>query len=127
MPPKRNARWALEKKARRRSTGFPIATIAYYGPTDQFASKVAVGIVDEKDEIIALERWFAAEQDVRLDEDICEQILAFIEQYNVYRVGMADRIIGCPHEEGVDYPEGESCPQCPFWKDRDRWTGELMN
>jgi hypothetical protein len=21
-------------------------------------------------------------------------------------------IIGCPHEEGVDYPEGKYCPQC---------------
>jgi hypothetical protein len=37
---------------------------------------------------------------------------------------MADRIIGCPHEEGIDYPEGEECPLCPFWKGRDRWSGE---
>jgi len=24
--------------------------------------------------------------------------------------------IGCPHEEGLDFPEGEDCPFCPFWK-----------
>jgi hypothetical protein len=40
---------------------------------------------------------------------------------------LADRIIGCPHEEGVDYPEGQSCPRCPFWAHRDRWSGELIH
>ena len=24
--------------------------------------------------------------------------------------------MGCPHEEGEDFPEGEDCPFCPFWK-----------
>ena len=24
------------------------------------------------------------------------------------------RLIGCPHEEGIDYPEGHSCPHCPY-------------
>jgi hypothetical protein len=45
----------------------------------------------------------------------------------VKSVVMPDRIIGCPHEEGIDYPEGESCPQCPFWEGRDRWTGEPVS
>jgi hypothetical protein len=27
-------------------------------------------------------------------------------------------------EEGIDYPEGSKCPECPFWADRDRFTGE---
>jgi hypothetical protein len=34
---------------------------------------------------------------------------------------MTDQIIGCPHEEGIDY-EGATCPACPFWAGRDRWT-----
>jgi hypothetical protein len=25
-----------------------------------------------------------------------------------------DRIIGCPHQEGLDYPLGRTCPQGPF-------------
>jgi hypothetical protein len=41
-------------------------------------------------------------------------------------VVMADRIIGCPHEEGVDYPDGSKCPQCPFWAIRDRFTGDII-
>jgi hypothetical protein len=28
-----------------------------------------------------------------------------------------------PHEERIDYPEGEACPQCPFWAGRDRFAG----
>jgi hypothetical protein len=35
-----------------------------------------------------------------------------------------DRIIGCPHEEGIDYPMGRICPRCPFWSGIDRFTHE---
>jgi hypothetical protein len=38
-----------------------------------------------------------------------------------------ERIIGCPHEEGIDYPEGKSCPQCPYWAGRDRFTHERVH
>src|SRR4051812_9319014 len=41
-------------------------------------------------------------------------------------VVMTDRIIGCPHEEGIDY-EGTTCPTCPFWAGRDRWTGKRLH
>jgi hypothetical protein len=101
--------------------------MAYYGPDDQFASKVAVGIVlREKGEAAFLERWFAQDKDVRLDPRINQEIVAFIRQHQVRSVAMSDGIIGCPHEEGKDYPEGESCPQCPFWANRDRWAGAFV-
>jgi hypothetical protein len=32
-------------------------------------------------------------------------------------------MLGCPHEEGIDYPEGEACPECPYWAGRDRPIG----
>jgi hypothetical protein len=32
-----------------------------------------------------------------------------------------------PAEEGIDYPEGETCPLCPFWKGRDRWTAQRIH
>ncbi len=126
MPRMSIARKTLEKLARKRSRGHPIATIAYYGPTDQFATKVAVGVVDKQDKIITLERWFSTTQDIRRDEDTCQQVVEFLERHHVHRVAMVDRIIGCPHEEGVDYSEGESCPHCPFWAGRDRWTGQYL-
>jgi len=52
-------------------------------------------------------------------------------------VAMAERVIGCPREEGIDYPAGEVCPECLLWKSRDGniarrdhaervdWTGRL--
>jgi hypothetical protein len=33
---------------------------------------------------------------------------------------MVKEMLGCPHEEGIDYPEGEACPACPFWAGRER-------
>lgn len=60
-----------------------------------------------------------------MDETIDEQIVAFLDQHGVSRVIMTERIIGCLHEEGIEYLNGEWCPQCPFWKGRDRWTGLL--
>ena len=52
---------------------------------------------------------------------------AFIKDHDVVSISMVDGIIGCPYEEGIDYPAGEPCPQCPFWRGRDRFTGEMIN
>src|ERR1700757_563418 len=40
----RSSRYDLEKRAKQGSRGYPIATIAFYGPTADFASKVAVAV-----------------------------------------------------------------------------------
>jgi hypothetical protein len=118
----------LSKKARKGFRGYPVATIAFYGPDDQRASKVAVGIVlREGAEPETLEGWHSEDQDVRSDHDISREIQAFLAEHHVLSVVMVDGIIGCPHEEVIDYPEGEPCPQCPFWRNRDRFTGELIN
>ena len=127
MSPTPNPQYWLNKMAHRK-TGFPLATIAYYGPDDKFASKVVVGIIpQEGDAVSSLERWFSVGADVRFDLSITQLILELIQEHRVARVAMVDRLLGCPHEEGVDYPEGESCPQCPFWANRDRWTGKLIS
>jgi hypothetical protein len=107
--------------------GYPIATIAYYGQDDKVATKVAVGIVTREDDYPEyLERWFSTDADVRFNEVINKQILEFIGYHNARSVVITDRIIGCPHEEGIDYPEGENCPKCPYWANRDRWTGKII-
>ena len=116
----------LEKKVKRGFRGYPLGTVAFYGPDEERASKVAVGILPFEDaEPTHLERWFSPEDDLRGDPMIVKAMLAFLELHGVRSVVLLDKIIGCPHEEGVDYPEGESCPQCPYWANRDRWTGEL--
>ncbi len=114
----------LAKKVREGFRGYPIATVAYYGPDATRATKVSVGLIEgEGIEVGVLERWFSSSADVRADPQIAEAILSFIQSHAARTVASAGRIIGCPHEEGVDYPEGEECPQCPFWAGRDRWNG----
>jgi len=117
----------LSKKAKRGFRGWPVATIAFYGPDDTMASKVAVGIVPSKGAAVAeLEKWFSKQGDIRDDGGVAEEVLAFIEAAGAKTVAMTDGIIGCPHEEGIDY-EGDTCPACAFWSGRDRWTGRRLH
>lgn len=121
------ALWSLEKHSRRGFRGYPVATVAFYGRDDQRATKVAVGILRTEDgKTDPLQRWFSKHDDVRADPRIARQISEFIEAHGAKSVVLMDRIIGCPHEEGIDYPEGAACPQCPFWINRDRWSGQLL-
>ena len=117
---------ALREKSRRGFRGYPVATIAYYGPDASRATKVAVGIIlAEGGEPCALERWHSAASDVRFDQQVCGAALEFIAAHHVKTVVLSAAIIGCPHEEGVDYALGQKCPACPYWADKDRWTGEV--
>ena len=117
----------LHKKARKGLRGWPIATIAFYGPNLSQATKVAVGIVpSENAEVQELRNWKVDRGDVRADPNIAREIFEFIEQHGVLSVAMTDSIIGCPHQQGIDY-EGEWCPVCEFWHGRDRFTGQTVN
>lgn len=118
----------LQKMIKKGFRGYPVATIAFYGPDDKHATKVAVGIVpDEHSGATKMERWHTEKSDIRSDYRIGMEILEFIKKNNPKSVVMAERIMGCPHEEGVDYPEGTVCPECPFWSIRDRFTGEIVH
>lgn len=124
------ATWYLDKfrkKTKRGFAGYPVATVAYYGPDNKRASKVAVGIImTEGGDAEVLDRWFSDTQDVRTDPEIMKQVLEFVSINSAKSVVVADGILGCPHEEGKDYPEGEKCPKCAFWATRDRFTGEII-
>jgi len=124
---KRPPSW-IAKKAKRGFKGYPVATLALYGPTATLATKIAVSIIpDERGQPDHLERWFSQDGDICYDHTIAKEIDAFLRQHEILSVAAVDRIIGCPHEEGVDYPDGQSCPQCPFWAGRDRFTHERIH
>jgi hypothetical protein len=118
----------LGKRAKKGFRGWPVATVALYGPDDRMATKLTVAIVPAEDaEATDLRRWLSKDQtDIREDVRVTEQVLAFITEAGAKSVVMTDRIIGCPHEEGIDY-EGTTCPTCPFWAGRDRWTGRRLH
>jgi hypothetical protein len=115
----------LQKKAKRGVVNYPVGTVAFYGPDDRRASKVAASVVLARDsaEPAVLRRWFSETGDLRRDGAVLAEIALLFQEHGVRSVGMIDSIIGCPHEEGIDYPDGEACPQCPFWAGRDRWAG----
>src|SRR3982074_1074707 len=111
----------LARSARRGFQGYPIATVALYGPTADLATKIAVSIIpDERKPPEVLERWFSEDIDVRHDPVVGEQIQAFLRRHQARSVVVTDRVIGCPHEEGIDYPEGHSSPHSPDWAARAR-------
>ena len=117
----------LETKAKRGFRGYPLATVAFYGPDASRASTIAVGIILEEDAKVAeMKRWHSDDTDVRRDPVIGGAVLAFIKEHGVMSVVMSDGLVGCPHEEGIDYPDGTVCPACPYWADRDRFTGEKL-
>ena len=118
----------LEKKARKGHRGYPAATLAFYGPDATRASKVVVGIVpSEGAGPTELRKWLSDTEDLRRESpSVTAEILQFIKENGVRTVMMSPGIIGCPHEEGIDYPDGEVCPHCPYWATRNRWTGEEL-
>ena len=117
----------LRKKARRGLRGWPLATVAFYGPNLSQATKVTVGIVPtENAEVAELRNWKVDQGDVRTEPRIAREILEFIDEHQVLSVAMTDGIIGCPHQQGIDY-EGEWCPVCVFWHGRDRLTGQRIH
>jgi len=93
---------------------YPIATLIYYGPDDQTVTKIAVGIIESEDAEPIMERWIGP--DVMTNPEVQAQIAGFIEAHGVQNVAVTDGVLGCPHEEGIDFPKGHECPYCPFWR-----------
>src|SRR6266480_4439150 len=83
----------LRKKARKGLRGWPIATIAFYGPNLSQATKVTVGIVpSENAEVEELRDWKVDYGDIRADPGIAREILEFIEKHRVLSVAMTDGV-----------------------------------
>ena len=87
---------------------------------------MVVGIIPGEDaDPEPLKKWYS--DDIMKEYSMFEEVLEFINSNDARSVAMVDRIIGCPHEEGIDCPDGQSCPQCPFWAGRDRWSGNMRH
>ena len=107
---------------------YPVAKLALYGPDPSTATKVAVSVyLSDTKEPDYFQRWHAGGQDVREDPVIASELSAFLKRHGVKSLAYGDTIIGCPHEEGRDYPVGEPCPYCPYWRCRNCRTGESGN
>ena len=107
---------------------YPLGTLIAYGPTRARATKFVGSVIAAPDsEPVALKRWFVSKGDIRNDAEIAEEITAFFKAHKTRETIIGDRILGCPHEEGVDYPLGKTCPECQFWAETDRFTHEAKS
>ena len=103
------------RKAIQSQTNYPIGTIAYYGPNDQTVTKIVAAVLPDEKTNPLLKKWIG--EGVGEEPDTAAEIGEFFREQDVQNVVMTEGIIGCPHEEGIDYPVGESCPDCPYWRE----------
>ena len=115
---------SMKSRSRTRSarTRFPLATVAAYGPDTTLATKLVVSVFERARDSApsATHTWTTEAGDVRLDPAIAAEVTDFVERHHAKQTISAERIMGCPHEEGIDYPMGRTCPRCPFWAGLDR-------
>ena len=108
---------ARPRKRKRKQPGqveFPIGTVALYGPDDKTTTKIAAAVIRHEGAEPILKRWVGTE--VTTNPKVQKELQEFFEQHGVRSVAMSEGNMGCPHEEGEDFPIGEDCPFCPFWK-----------
>jgi hypothetical protein len=116
----------VSRSRSRRSGRYPVATIATYGPDSRLATKLVVSVLDRpgQRDPSATHTWITQAVDVRHDPEIVAEVAGFLQQHGAKQTVASDRVIGCPHEERIDYPMARICPRCPFWARIDRFTHE---
>jgi hypothetical protein len=99
--------------APKQSSKFPLGTLCLYGPDDKVTTKLVAAVITRLGAEPILERWVGT--GVKNDPKVVEQIKQLFLRNHVKKVVMTDGNLGCPHEEGEDFPRGGDCPFCPFW------------
>ena len=106
-----------KKKARRKKKKppeYPLGIVALYGPDDQTTTKITAGIFAHENAKPILKRWVGT--NIMENPKVQGEMQEFFTKHGVKSVTMSEGNMGCPHEEGMDFPQGEDCPFCPFWK-----------
>jgi hypothetical protein len=93
---------------------YPLGTIAFYGPDDKTTTKITAAVIVSEDAEPVLKRWVGT--DVTTRPKVQQELQAFFQQHGVQAVALSEGNLGCPHEEGEDFPVGQDCPFCPFWR-----------
>jgi hypothetical protein len=102
------------KHRKRPSPDDPIGTVALYGPDGKTTTKIIASVVPGQGTEPILRQWVGT--DLTNDKLVERELQEFFRQHGVEAMMVGEENYGCPHEEGKDYPQGEDCPFCPFWK-----------
>ena len=94
---------------------YPAATFSVYGPDDLTATKLVVGVVSTPDQSGPEELMTWEEPGVLSDPQVIKEVESHLVGHGARAVVATRNIIGCPHQEGKDFPIGGDCPGCPFW------------
>ncbi len=95
---------------------YPLGTLAFYGPDETTATKLVASVfIDEQSDPIQ-KKFFGP--NVAADPLVAQQIVDWFREQDVKKTVATEGNIGCPHEEGIDYPLGDVCPKCPYWQDK---------
>jgi hypothetical protein len=72
------------------------------------------------------ERW-GLSGTAKDDPKVRERIGKFFEDHRVKSLFlMQERNIGRPHEAELDFPVGQDCPFCPYWKGKQGTSAQAM-
>ena len=96
------------------ATEGPVGVVAHYGPDDRKTTKIVASVFLHPGAEPIMEKFVSTK--VSEDPAVRAKIRAFFESHGVTNVVATDGNIGCTHEEGEDFPNGEDCPFCPYWK-----------
>jgi hypothetical protein len=101
-------------KGQKAKARHPFGVVALYGPDDRTTTKIAAAVFLRPGAEPIMRRWVAS--DVTTNPKVRKELQAFFAKHGVKSVAVTEGHLGCPHEEGLDFPHGEDCPFCPFWK-----------
>lgn len=102
------------EQKQRKPPEYPMGTVALYGPDDKTTTKIAAGVILHETAEPIIRRWVSS--DIMHNAKIQRELQEFFTQHGVKSVAMTEGNMGCPHEEGKDFSQGEDCPFCPWWK-----------
>jgi len=97
MPLKDQVFKRLSKKAKKGMRGWPIATIAYYGPDASRATKVVVSVIPNEHAEPGERDWQIMHGDVRKKPEIAAEMILFMGGHGVKPVAISGGLKGCPH------------------------------
>jgi hypothetical protein len=104
--------FAAKAKANRHGK-YPVGTVALYGPDDRTTTKIVAGVALREGGEPILMKWTG--KSLVGDAKVDDEMKRFFAKHGVKSVIVTEGNMGCPHEEGIDFPVGHDCPVCPFW------------
>ncbi|RME06047.1 MAG: hypothetical protein D6803_07520 [Anaerolineae bacterium] len=99
-----------------RRNRYPLGVLIYYGPDDQTCTRVTAAVINAPNARPDFRHWYGDQP--ASDPQVIAEIGDFFRLHGVRAALMTEGIVDCPHDEGIDYPEGEPCPYCPFWSEQ---------